>query len=494
MINRMLLYETVERFLWRCQVMVQQQQITMRMVGSSSTSTSATTTISSNNVSTCNTTSQVAAMPPKHENPWCGSSPSNHINNYWNEQSSLRVAAAITANVDDFETANANSIEIEDFLMNHHLESVESLEVTDDEPNLYHFPSTVCPSCRTIPLYVMIFLAAASYAVATTFNGKEWKKPHFKWWLTFFVTALCSTAIVQDLFFAPSRLPMSTLLQNHWLPSPLSKYSIVTTSVSPSLIRPLHDDHTNGLPMVPVGVHYLEYSNHANDSDDNHASTTGSGDEERGYAYDAIHFNHGFGASSLSWLPAIPSLTKRLNARVGLAHDAPGFGFTDRPTTNIMNEDTALTPYSSAGNAALGNAILMNTVGGESDVDPTNDTSKGEDVDTRRKKRVALFGHSMGAASTLKMALTLPSDIEKTIVLVAPALVGNLPNIQKDDDSKPTSPDDDVVKAAGEIKRSGLIYQRQPEKIRRWVGIIISALRRVVFDPVIMYMLKRAVG
>ena len=103
----------------------------------------------------------------------------------------------------------------------------------------------------------------------------------------------------------------------------------------------------------------------------------------------------------------------------------------------------------------------------------------------------------MGAASTLKMALTLPSDIEKTIVLVAPALVGNLPtNIQKDDDSKPTSPVDDVVKADGEIKRSGVIdvIRLQPEKIRRWVGIIISALRRVVFDPVIMYMLKRAVG
>ena len=288
--------------------------------------------------------------------------------------------------------------------------------------------------------------------------------------------------------------------------------------------------------MVPVGVHYLEYSNHA--------STTGSGDEERGYAYDAIHFNHGFGASSLSWLPAIPSLTKRLNARVGLAHDAPGFGFTDRPTTNIMNEDTALTPYSSAGNAALGNAILMNRmekifanrVGGESDVDPTNDTRRKRSFkfcqpklfpwatnitsttpnttiaprwrcrrrshpSTTRiqfhRQRVALFGHSMGAASTLKMALTLPSDIEKTIVLVAPALVGNLPtNIQKDDDSKPTSPDDDVVKAAGEIKRSGVIdvIRLQPEKIRRWVGIIISALRRVVFDPVIMYMLKRAVG
>ena len=252
--------------------------------------------------------------------------------------------------------------------------------------------------------------------------------------------------------------------------------------------------------MVPVGVHYLEYAN-SNESDDNHVSTASG--EERVYAYDAIHINHGFGASSLSCLPVIPSLTDRLNARVCLAHDAPGFGFTDRPTTYIKNEDTAFAPYSSAGNAALGNAILMNrmenifanvTGADESDVDPTIDTAKGGD--TRRRKRVALFGHSMGAASTLKMAQSLSSDIEKTIVLVAPALVGNLPNIQKDDDSKPTSPVDDVVKADGEIKRSGVIdvIRLQPEKIRRWVGIIISALRRVVFDPVIMYMLKRAVG
>ena len=46
--------------------------------------------------------------------------------------------------------------------------------------------------------------------------------------------------------------------------------------------------------------------------------------DNKNNAIDALYFNHGFGASSLSWLPAIPSLVKKLDAKVGIAHDAPG--------------------------------------------------------------------------------------------------------------------------------------------------------------------------
>ena len=41
---------------------------------------------------------------------------------------------------------------------------------------------------------------------------------------------------------------------------------------------------------------------------------------------------------------------------MGLAHDAPGFGFTDRPQSS--GRRGGLVPYSSAGSAALGNTLL----------------------------------------------------------------------------------------------------------------------------------------
>jgi pimeloyl-ACP methyl ester carboxylesterase len=124
--------------------------------------------------------------------------------------------------------------------------------------------------------------------------------------------------------------------------------------------------------------------------------------------------------------------------------------------------------------------------------DEENDGGGG----AQRAKRVVLLGHSMGCASTLKMALTLPADVEKTIVLIAPALVGDLPDKDGGSSSstaavKSNSPVDGGAEVNKSIKG---IIRNQPANIKKWVGIFIAVLRRVILDPVIVYILKRAVG
>jgi len=148
--------------------------------------------------------------------------------------------------------------------------------------------------------------------------------------------------------------------------------------------------------VQPIGVHFLKYYN---------------SNEKQQYDYDAIHFNHGFGASCLSWLPAIPKLTQRLNAKLSVAHDAPGFGFTDRPSSctyplagsrqtnqknsSKHNKNERLIPYSAAGSAAIGKWILDHAL------------AENDDQSEGRGRRILLFGHSMGCKDNMIVLLML---------------------------------------------------------------------------------------
>ena len=64
-------------------------------------------------------------------------------------------------------------------------------------------------------------------------------------------------------------------------------------------------------------VHYLDVSPKRGDAGANGLAV-------------GVHCAHGFGASSLSFLPTAPFLAAKLCARV-VAHDQPGFGLTHRP-------------------------------------------------------------------------------------------------------------------------------------------------------------------
>jgi len=353
----------------------------------------------------------------------------------------------------------ASAHEFDDFrLSTPSQQSIEELQPRKDEPNLYNIPSFAYPEYRPLSTILKVLLGSLSIVASSKLNVVK-KTSILKVIVIATSTFILSSTFVQDMFYAPSRITTRTLSRNQWLPSPLSKYSIISTSVPSEL----HQEATT-LLMDSIGVHFLEYEN----------SDILTPVE---YKFDAIHFNHGFGASSLSWLPVIPSLVKKIGGKIGIAHDAPGFGFTDRPSAS--GKKAGLVPFSSAGNAALGNSLLNERL---------------KTIEESHVKKVALFGHSMGCASTLKMALTLPTDVEKTIVLVAPALVGNLRNGNRDVSPTAVNVDAPMAKAT-EVKESiKEITLSQPAKIRNFVRVSTAALRRVILDPILIYMLKRVVG
>lgn len=154
--------------------------------------------------------------------------------------------------------------------------------------------------------------------------------------------------------------------EKYFLPSSLSKYEVLNVSGVCG----------NG---SAVGVHYLKCAGNATD--------TGP--------FDAVYAHHGFGASSLSWLPTLPALVGRLGAQVGLGHDMVGFGFTER--------QEHLDWYTTDASARISRAVLQ---------------TEGPKLSS---KPVALFGHSLGSLGVLKMALQLPKETPKFIVLCAPA-------------------------------------------------------------------------
>ena len=121
-------------------------------------------------------------------------------------------------------------------------------------------------------------------------------------------------------------------------------------------------------------------------------------DKDIPYHYDALYVNHGFGASCLSWLPALEGLVRTAKAKFGLGHDACGFGLTDRL-------DEYLSLFTLQGSANLGRTLLQQ-----------------QQMNDEPPSRVLLMGHSFGTFTTLCMALDMDEAIETDIVLVNPAL------------------------------------------------------------------------
>lgn len=296
-----------------------------------------------------------------------------------------------------------------------------------DEPNLYNFPNDFRPVYGRLPVVLNLLIALISMLVSavTTWERLTWLDPlrsvhsGVKTWnmkkLIMFVgkaliMAVLSTSVIQDCFYRPTRISMTNLIQNYFLPSTLSRYQEVS------------------LPgKEPLGVHYLQCQS------------------KRAMMprFQAMHCNHGFGACSLSWLPALPRLMDRLGARVALAHDAPGFGFTDRPAS--------ISKYTRGISAQIGSALLQEKL-------------RGDDDEEENSNAVILLAHSMGCAATLRMALDLPRETSKFIVLVGPAL--------------------------------GLIHEpiKPNSRLRSWTRPARCFVRRYLFDPSCGYVLRRVVG
>ena len=295
-----------------------------------------------------------------------------------------------------------------------------------DEPNLYNFPNDFHPVYRPLPLILKLVVTLASMFVSaiTTWKNLTWLDPlmsvrsgastwNVKKLIQFsgkaLIAGFLSTSVIQDIFLPPTRISTAELMQNYFLPSALSRYEVLPLPGKDSM-----------------GVHYLQCQS----LQPKHSPTQ----------FQALYFNHGFGASSLSWLPSMPSLMKRMGGRVAMAHDAPGFGFTDRPAN--------VTAYTRGTSAEIGSSLLQKTL-------------KNEDASS---SAVALFGHSMGAAATLRMALSLPKETRKFIVLVGPAL--------------------------------GLFHEphKKKSRLRSVTRPARQFVRRYLFDPSFSYVLKRAVG
>jgi len=340
-----------------------------------------------------------------------------------------------------------------------------------DLSTLFNFPESVHPAYRPLPTPMRVGLAvlSAMLAAASTytktarlFEHNSWRKTvglFARFALRALIIGAMTTTVIQEAFLRPSRIDTKTLVARGWLPSSLSRFDPIQATIA---IPSLGNASTE---LGPLGVHYLRY-----DSDDSSLPS-------RQQRFDVLHCNHGFGASSLSWLPALPSLAERIGARVGLSHDAVGFGFTDRPKASRGRKED-LIPYSLAGSAAIGAKLV------------TNELEKVQVEDKEQaSKSVALFGHSMGCTTTLRMALDLPPKTRKFIVLVAPALM--LPSATAANDKAAASTTSANNYKDAHKKRA--IFPHRG-RARRFVDWLLAAVRRIVVDVPFAYLLRRVVG
>lgn len=404
--------------------------------------------------------------------------------------------------------------------------------VRSDEPYLYEIPTELYPTYRPIPVFIKVLIGLASTMLSTVWTFRKeihhWtnrlvatttmgsgeaigiigdiKAGGIKKMVLFLaravVTALASTIFVQDLFRAPSRISTLALTKKYWLPSSLSRYDVIQPKLPPDC---------GDVSVNPLGVHYLQYTT----------------PQSTNVKFDALHFNHGFGASSLSWLPAIPPLVSKLNGRMGLAHDAVGFGFTDRPSPRKKGGGGGLAAYSPAMSAGIGTKLLEGALARNVDTSSTSTDrgSRGEDEENststptlRGNKEehdeneedvgqegnifredeeakdesttpptVALFGHSMGCVATLRMALNLPHDAKRFVILTAPALSGEPPSSSSSSNAALTLSE----KTSKSVKELPLIH---PRRLRGYIFTFVALLRRVVLDLPLRYALRRAVA
>lgn len=262
-----------------------------------------------------------------------------------------------------------------------------------EDPNLYTIPAALSAVYRPLPVLLRLSIAILSTlgaAATTVAEGRRLlTRPGVSWafsvermgssalpipWKSVvvaiakaFVWYVAATVAIQDVMprFRPSRVSTEELATRFNLPSPFSRYAPVEAG-----------SHHR--------VHWLAFE----------ASIIPSASNSN--LFDVVYVNHGFGASSLSWLPAMPPLAQAFNCTV-LGHDSPGFGFTDRLETNEY--------YSLQNSAAIGASLMHAQLGPHSG-----------------NKAALLLGHSMGSLTTLRMALRLDPTIQLHIILVAPAL------------------------------------------------------------------------
>ncbi|KAL3789418.1 hypothetical protein HJC23_001966 [Cyclotella cryptica] len=328
----------------------------------------------------------------------------------------------------------------------------------EDEPNLYNIPPHLSATYRPMPWYVHSFIGAASLAVVGRRTISHWIQQgsvQFVDWtvkktlvflLRYVILWSASHVAVQEGFYPPSRVTTQSLADTATLPSLLSHYETITPISTARAVN----------HRVPIGVHSIQYTNLKNNK------------------YAAIYLHHGFGASSLSWLPVLPSLVDRLGARVGMAHDAPGFGFTDRPDADSVG---GLKQYRTENSVGIGLALLQNALKREESC-----FENGANVEEEGAvgKNLAIFGHSMGAKAALLMALSCSVDEKlrlqpRLVVLVAPALEGVTLPSRRRKESKAEIPDN----------ISG---------VRKWLASFWIVWRKIFVDYPFRYVLRRVVG
>lgn len=266
-------------------------------------------------------------------------------------------------------------------------------------PTLYNIPDGLYAVYRPVPAPVKaaIWVLAAIVAAWTTKgihllflrfmvqqSSSNWKRKLLMFLLKTFVIASVSIFVVQDMFWGPSRVSVQDLLDKYWLPSTLSNYQPLQVT-------------TDSNETLTLGVHYLEAKNPTIRPDQ--------------ATYQVVYVNHGFGASILSWLPAMDHLAKQLNARLVVGHDATGFGFTDRPSSS---NNKNLEMFTCQGSAKIGLSVLQQATKNNADI-----------VGGSTLSNVILIGHSLGSITTLRMALAMDKSIHKHIILVSPALTRN---------------------------------------------------------------------
>ena len=406
-----------------------------------------------------------------------------------------------------------------------------------DEPNLFNIPSDLRPTYRPLPMLLQLFIVIVSAVLVgrngisqllnssrtsifqqlfatPLFSQRIFSTSSIRKLISFVLrTALVSTITnlsIQEVLYKPSRVTTQYLAERGILPSKLSKYTTVhPVPVSSAPRIPIAANNSDGgvimstsswnedddddesslspIETPSIGVHSIQYTqqqkNTSNNSNSNHSK----------HKYDGIHLHHGFGASSLSWLPVLPSLVNKIgngNA-VGVAHDAPGFGFTDRPNADING---GLYQYGYENNVGIGVALMNEVlVKKEQDTDtsmpprsPTSVTDSNIIHDNNEaNKSIAIFGHSMGSKAALLMALHYDAHPElqvkpSLVVLVAAALEGvSLPSRRGYGLKQPD-------------RRSGN-HQSKRGWIRKLTGRVWLAWRKVFVDASFQYGLRRLV-
>lgn len=388
-----------------------------------------------------------------------------------------------------------------------------------DEPNLFDIPPNLHPTYQTVPILLragiivasallvgrsgisQIFLASSSLRtllsqLSQTLLSRRWfSLGVLRKSLSFLLrTALLSTIsnlAIQEAVYPPSRVTTKYLAERGELPSSLSRYAVVRpTAVSvPTIESGVGDGavslstasswNEEDVALPTIGVHSIQYTKR----------TTTNNKDSIDQKYDRIFLHHGFGASSLSWLPVLPSLVERLgtNAKgrsaVGVAHDAPGFGFTDRPNADV---EEGLEQYGAVNNVGIALALLQkesqpseSNFGGESAGNKNSEEKDGGGDE--KAKSLAIFGHSMGSKAALLMALHCASQPNlllkpNLVVLVAPALEGvALP-------SRPSS-----KWGSGQVSPKSSWIRRAARRV--WI-----AWRKVFLDYPFRYGLRRLVN